>query len=787
MSIAVTIPPEKLTGTAVGKSTPKLENREKVLGRAEYIDDLYRPGMLHAAILGSPHAHARILSYDVSQALAAPGVVAVITGDDVPDGRMGAFIKDEHALAKGKVLYQGEPVAAVAAETLEQARAAVNLIEVEYEELPAVLSPEEGLAPDAPILHENLDAYFKVFDAGSKGNLCSRTELSEGDVDSAWAECAVVVEGEYTTEPQAHVAIEPCGALAEVDAQGRVTLWSANQSVFRVQANVCESLNLPMSRLRSLTPRVGAGFGNKMEAHVQPLTVALAMKTGRPVKCILTREEDFEIVRARHPFKVRMKTGADAQGRLIARDCEVLLDCGAFADDSPGVLGYALLMSGGPYRIPNQRARGKLVYTNKLRFGAFRGFGNPQVGFAGEQQIDQIARKLGIDPIEMRRRNMLREGDGWFAGPKVASNGLARCLDAVEAASGWARRDAISAAPGKRRGKGIAISAHISGLLGTGAIVRMLEDGTIALNTGATDIGQGSDTVLAQICAEALQVPVEMVSVASPDTDGSPYNWGTTASRVTYTTGRAVAGAARDVLRQAMDHAAEMLDVPVDQLELREGGRIAVKGANVDLPFAAISARAHWAKGGPIVGSHSLVFDEPTHDPKRAIALGLPFPRIGVFSFGAVVVDVEVDEVTGQPRVAEAWSAIDVGRAINPRLVDVQIEGGFVQGMGFALYEAMVWDGARLVNPSLMDYKIPTSADTPPIHSIIVEDPEPNGPFGAKGAGEIGLNPVPAAIANALTQVVGGPLHALPMTPERVLDQMTGQADEQPQGQGDEA
>ena len=757
-------------GTAVGRSTPKLENREKVTGRAEYIDDLYRPNMLHAAILGSPFAHARILSYDVSEALAAPGVVGVITGDDVPAGRMGAFIKDEHALAKGKVLYLGEPVAAVAAETLEQARAAVNLIRVEYQELPAVLSPEAGLAPDAPILHEALADYIKVFDAGSTGNLCSRTELTEGDVDAAWARCAVIVEGEFTTQAQAHVAMEPCGALAEMDAQGRVTLWSANQSVFRVQANVCESLQLPMSRLRSLTPRVGGGFGNKMEAHIQPLTVALAMKTGRPVKCVLTREEDFEIVRARHPFRIRMKTGADAEGRLIARECEVLLDCGAFADDSPGVMGYALLMSGGPYRIPNQRATGKLVYTNKLRFGAYRGFGNPQVSFASEQQIDEIAHKLSLDPVEMRRRNLLQAGDGWFVGPKVASNGLSACLDAVEKASAWGRGH--EGKPGTRRAKGIALSAHISGLLGTGAIVRMLEDGTISLNTGATDIGQGSDTALAQICAETLKVPVEMVSVASPDTDGSPYNWGTTASRVTYTTGRAVAGAAGEVLRQAMGHAAEMLDVPIEDLELREGGRIAIRGSNTDLPFAAISGRAHWAKGGPIVGSHTLVFDEPTHDPKRAIALGLPFPRIGVFSFAATVVDVEIDEVTGQARVTEAWSAVDVGRAINPRLVDVQIEGGFIQGMGFALYEEMVWDGPKLANPSLLDYKVPTSADSPHVHSIIVEDPEPSGPFGAKGAGEIGLNPVPAAIANAVGAALGGVSHDLPLTAERLLSRI---------------
>ncbi|WP_170760828.1 xanthine dehydrogenase family protein molybdopterin-binding subunit [Ruegeria lacuscaerulensis] len=753
----------------VGASVAKLDSREKVVGRSEYIADMYRPNMVHAAFVGSPHAHARILGYDVSKALGAPGVVAVLTGDDVADGRMGAFIKDEHALAKGKVLYHGEPVAAVAAETEAQARDAARLIEVHYEELPAVLSPEQGLEPDAPILHENLQEYVKVFDAGSEGNLAARTVFSEGDADSAWDDCDVIVEGEFTTQPQAHVSMEPCGALAEVDATGRVTLWSANQSVFRVQANVCESLQLPMSKLRSLTPRVGAGFGNKMEPHIQPITVALALKCGRPVKMILSREEDFEVVRARHPFRIRMKTGARSDGTLVARECEVLLDCGAFADDSPGVLGYSLLMARGPYRIEHVKCSGKLVYTNKMRFGAFRGFGNPQVTFAGEQQIDQIAGKLGRDPFDLRRQNICREGDPWFLGQVVESNGLDACLDAVESACDWKNRD--SWPDDTSRGLGIAITAHISGLLGTGAIVRVLEDGTVSLNTGATDIGQGSDTVLSQICAETLQIPIEQVVVSSPDTDGSPYNWGTTASRVTYTTGRAVSAASHKVVAQMMQYASEMLDCDKSDLELRFGGRIGIKGSNTDLTFGDISGRAHWAEGGPVVGSDTLVFDRNTHDPKRASALGLPFPRIGVMSFGALATEVEVDHVTGKTSVCRAWTAADVGRAINPQLVEVQLEGGFVQGMGFALCEEMVWDGPRLANPSLMDYKVPTSRDIPDhIESIIVEAPEPDGPFGAKGAGEICINPVAASIANAVYDATGFRHHHLPLTPERVLN-----------------
>lgn len=758
----------------VGAALARIDVREKVEGRAQYIADLYRPGMLHGAVLGSPLPHARIKSYDLSEARRVPGVHAVLTGDDFPDRRMGAFVKDEHAIAKGKVRYVGEPVAAVAAENEAAARLAARLVKVEYEELPAILTPEDALKPDAAIIHEELGSYVKVFDAGSRANICSRTSLAEGDA-AAWQACDVVAEGEFTTQPQAHVSLEPCGALAEPDAGGRVTLWSANQSVFRVQANVCESLGLPMSQLRCLTPRVGAGFGNKMEAHIQPIAVKLALATGRPVKLILSREEDFEIVRARHPFKIRIKTGAARDGTLIAREVEVLLDGGAYADDSPGVLGYALLMSSGPYRFRHMKASGTLVYTNKLRFGAFRGFGNPQVTFAGEQQIDELAEHLGMDPLELREKNILRAGDRWFGGAEIGSNGLAECVARAKSASGWSGRAAPKpSASGRRRAMGAALTAHISGLLATGAIVRMLEDGSIVLNTGAVDIGQGSDMALSQICAESLKVPLERVRLASPDTDGSPYNWGTTASRVTYTTGRAVVAAAREVENKIKEHAAEMLECDARDLELRPGGAVGVVGVpGKEVSFHEVSTRAHWAKGGPIVGTNTFVYDKPSVDPKRAVVLGLPFPQIGVFAFGALVVDAEVDEVTGKVEVKRAWSALDVGRAINPLAVEGQIEGAFVQGMGLALTEEMVWDGPRLANPSLMDYKVPTALDAPhEIHPIIVEAPEPDGPFGAKGAGEIGINAVPAALANAVAAATGQRLRALPLTPERVLRAM---------------
>lgn len=766
---------EATSAGAVGADVAQLEGAEKLAGTAAYIADLHRPGMLHGAILQSPHPHARIRGYALSEALALKGVRAIVTGDDVDERhRMGAFIKDEPGLAKGKVRYVGEIVAAVAADTEAIARRALRLIRVDYDVLPAVLDPGAALGPDAPLVHDDAQGYARVFDAGTHGNLCARSDFRQGDPDGAWADCDVVVEGEYETQAQAHLSLEPCGALAEIDGAGRITLWSANQSVFRVQANVCEALGLPMTRLRCQTPRVGAGFGNKMEAHVQPVVALLAMKTRRPVKLILSREEDFESVRARHPFRIRMRTGARRDGTLVARETRLLLDGGAYGDDSPGVLGYALLMSGGPYRIPHVHAHGQVAYTNKLRFGAFRGFGVPQVTFAGEQQLDEIAGRLGMDRIALRRKNLLVGDDPWFGGQRIRSNELARCLEVVERESGWTERRAPQPPgplDGRRRGRGVALTAHISGLLSSGAIVRVLEDGSVLLNTGAVDIGQGSNTVLTQICAEALKVPMDQVAIASPDTDGSPYNWGTTASRVTYVAGRSVVGAAAEVERCLKAHASEMLECGVDDLELRPGGRVGIQGVpQREVTFAAISGRAHWAAGGPIIGSHSWVFDQATFDPKRVVATGLPFPRIGVFSFNALAVEVEVDEATGQVRVLGAWSACDVGRAINPQMARGQIEGAFVQGMGYALVEEMVWDGGRLANPSLMDYKIPTMAEVPPVlQAYLVESNEPTGPFGAKSVGEIGINGVAAAIANAVADATGVRQNRLPLTGERIL------------------
>ena len=762
---------------SVGAGIPRLEAREKITGRARYSDDLFPQDVLHAAVLSSPYQHARILSYDIAKALALPGVRAVVTGDDVDPAHCGgSFVKDEHALAKEKVRYVGEPVAAVAADDLETARRATLLIDVAYEELPAVNSPEEALADDAPLVHEDLKDYVCVIELPVGGNLMQECEISEGDVDSAWDQCDVIVEGEFETQAQYHAYMEPCSAIAEVDANGKLTVWSSSQSVFLDQSNLSSLLGLPMARIRAVSPRVGGAFGGKMEMTVQAIAALLAMKAHKPVKVTLAREQDMEMIRARHPSKVRMKTGATKDGTLIARDTEIVMDAGAYACDSPGVVGVATCFSRGPYHIPNVRSIGRAVYTNKLRFGAFRGYGGPQVAWAGEQQIDTIAEELGMDPIDLRIKNAVQAERAWLAGIELKKADLVTCLEKVRSESGWDGKRAAKKDAKRKRGIGIACVPHISGMLAASAIIRILEDGTAVLSTGAVDNGQGSDTVLVQICAEKLGVPVEQISLTQPDTDASPYNHSTSASRVTYVVGRAVVGAAEEVVEKLKKHAAEIMECAAEDLELRPGGLIGLKGVpDKVLPFAAISGYCHWVSGGPIIGNQSVQYDgDDVLDPTKAIIKHFPF-KFGVWTFGAQAVEVEVDDETGRITPVEVWSAHDVGKAINPVAVEGQIEGGVVQGLGYALYEELEWDSGRLANPSFMDYKIPGMKDSPSaIHPYMIENPHEDGPFGAKGIGEPPIVGVAPAIANAVRHATGARLDRLPMTPERVLTALKG-------------
>lgn len=761
-----------MNGNPFGASLPRREAAAKAMGTARYTDDLVLPGMLHGAVLGSPHPHARILSYDVEAARALTGVRAIATGADIAAHRFGLMIGDETALAVGKVRYVGEAVAAVAADDRSTARAALDLIRVQYEPLPALLTPEAAAAENAPLIHEDFALYTKSFDCISAGNTMAIARIAVGDADAAWADCDLVVDETYDTPGQHHAYMEPVAAVADIDAMGCVTIWSSTQSVFRTQICVSQALGLPRSGVRAISPYIGGGFGGKSEPGVQLLAALLARAAGRPVKVVLSRSEDIAMMRSRHPARIRLRTGARRDGSILARSGEVVMDGGAYADDSPAAMMMAIYFLSGPYRIPNISFEGRVVYTNKLRSGAFRGVGNAQASFACESQMDEVAQALEMDPIEIRLKNALRQGDRWIGGRAITSASLAECLERVRDQSGWCKRRARPSArsAGKRRGMGVSSVVYTCAYLSTSAILRVLDDGTVTIATGAVDIGQGSDTAIMQMCAAALQLPMESLRLIQPDTDAVPFNSGTNASRITYMLGQVIAQAADDVKNQLFRHAADMLACDIADLELRLGGWVAVKSSNQALTFAQISRRAHFKDGGPIIGRGSYVYKAGEMDPDAATTSGMmSMDQIGNFVFGAQVVDVEVDSTTGCTAVLEGWSAHDVGRAVNKQAVQGQVEGGFAMGVGFALQEELVVRDGRVATDSFATYKIPSPADVPLIHPIIIENPEPTHPFGVKGIGEPPLLGVAPAVANAVDHATGVRVRRLPISGERVL------------------
>ena len=766
-------------GEIIGQSVARIEGPEKATGRAIYTDDISRPGMLHAALLGSHYAHARIKTTDTTKAKALPGVKAVLVGTDLPFNYIGMFIKDQLPLARDKVRYIGDPVAAVAAVDLKTAREALRLIEIEYEELEPVFDLEEALKPDAPVIHENRDEYPTMFELPKEPNATCFTVFGEGDPDMVWDQCDVIVENEYLLPAQYHMYLEPVSTVAEFDGNGKVTLWTSTQGVARAQMYTSMALGLPMSKVRVIAPRIGGGFGGKCEFTNQPITALLAQASGKPVKLTYSREDDMTMMKCRHAGIIRMKTGAKKDGTFVARDCQIILDGGAYADESPEVSPVAAFFSQGPYRIQNMRVEAWAVYTNRSRASAFRGFGNPQATFASESQIDELADKLGMDPIELRLKNAFDQGDKFFCGKTIEKATIKTCLEKVRNASDWANKrmqdKAVKA--GKRRGIGVAGLSHICGLAGSGANVLLNEDGSVSLNTGAVDVGQGSDTIFTQIVAATLGLSIEQINFAAPDTDSSPYQFQTSGSRNTYVVGNAVKMASEDAREQIYRQAGEILECGTVDLEIRPGGMVGVKGVpDAVIPFVAVAGRALWAEGGPIMGTHNWLYTpQERMDPKRMLLEGFALmpDGIGVMTFGAQVAEVEVDEVTGQVEVLEYWAAHDVGRALNTRSVEGQIQGGIVQMMGYALTEEMLWDNGRLINPTMMDYKIPGMADVPyKIHPLLIEVPEESAPFGAKGVGEIcAVGPAPA-IVNAIQNAVGARVTQIPATPERVLNAM---------------
>jgi carbon-monoxide dehydrogenase large subunit len=727
--------------------------------------------MLVGAILGSVVPHARLVRVDTTRAEQLPGVRAVLSGRDVPPTLTGASVKDTTLLAFDRVRYIGEPIVAVAAIDQDTAQEALSLVEVEYEELPAVFDPLRALEDTSVLVHPDLERYAANPKVRRWGNVCSHTGFLQGQPETAFAAARHVFEDTFSTQMQHQAYLEPTSALADVDATGRITLWASTKTVYGCQAQVAELLGLPASRLRVIAPSIGGSFGGKGDVTIEAICAGLARAAGRPVRLVMTREQEMLMGRPRHAESLTIRTALDDSGRILACQMRIIYDTGAYAATGPHVTALGTASACGPYAIPNVRLDGYCVYTNKVPCGAFRGFGAPQAHFATESHLDMVAEQLGLDPLELRLRNAVQ--DGWTApsGERLEAVGLSECLRQAAERIGWERRPAR----GSGRGMSVVSVARGTGMLSAGAEVRLQQDGSAVLEIAAVDVGQGSDTVLCSLVADVLGLPVERVSIGPPDTLSSPWNWSTAGSRVTSTAGRAVLEAARDLADQIRALAARTLEAATDDLELAEGA-VRVKGApQRALPLAAVVGMSHYVADGPLCGRGRFAVAGHAADASVSCE-GFPAPIHEAVAYGAAGIEVQVDRDTGQITIERIVAVHDVGTAVFRQGVEGQIEGAAMQGVGYALSEEIVLQDGAPQNTRLSDYLVPLATNAPPVEAVIVEGFCPPGPLGAKGVGEHALLGIAPATANAVTAACGARVTSLPLSPEKVLSALSASA-----------
>jgi CO/xanthine dehydrogenase Mo-binding subunit len=745
----------------VGKSVHRIDALEKVTGRAIYGDDIRFPDLLYGKVLRSPHAHAKIKRIDTSEAEKLPGVKAVVTGADAPF-RGGEAIRDQPFLAVEKVRFAGEAVAAVAAETEDIAERAIELIKIEYEPLPTVFDVVEALKPGAPLIHEDLHTYahMPIVNPIPNTNICARFEFNQGDVEKGLRQADFVMEETFTFPSGHHCQIEPFMAIAQAEVTGRITIWVPNDAPHRLRKDLADAMGIPFERLRVITPPyMGGGFGGKGGLKVEMVCIALARRTEyRPVKIVLTREETFTSSLMKHSAVVTVKTGVKKDGTIVASQAKLLYNTGAYAEKGPTVTLHGCESGVGPYKIPNVKVEGYTVYTNRPVAGALRGYGLPQSSFAHESLIDMIAAKLGIDPVEFRLKNALDEGSiNPTRGDVLTSVGLKECLLKAAKEIEWGKPRPPN------RGVGIACEYKATKTpSGSAAFVKVEQDGSVSVITSAVEVGQGIKTILAQITSEELGVPIERITVTSPDTDYTPFDASTTASRATFHMGNAVRFAAKDAKEQILNIAAPVLAANPQELEAING-EIRVKGGNKKITIGE-AIRSRYKAGLAVLGRGSYYPE----------IQGTMFSARSIFyMYGAQAVDLEVDPETGKIRIVKIAAAHDVGKAINPMACEGQIEGGVVQGIGTAIFEEVKYDAnGMMINPNFRDYRIPTASDAPEVSPIIVEATHDEGPFGAKGIGEMTVVSTPTAVANAIYNATGIRIKGLPITQERLFDLM---------------
>jgi 4-hydroxybenzoyl-CoA reductase alpha subunit len=749
--------------SVIGKRNPKIEAYQKASGQTKYAGDIKLPRMAWARLLRSPHAHARILAIDTSRAEAYPGVLAVITGEDMP-ATIGIMptSQDEHPLAIGKARYVGDPVAAVAAVDEETAVEACELIDVEYEVLPPIMSIDEALARSEVRIHD---------ESRSPGNIHKEAHLEFGDVEGGFADADYVREDEMFFEGTTHAAMENYATVAHWDLNNKLTVWSSTQVPHYLHREMAKVFDLPKAHIRIVAPPVGGGFGGKSDPFGHEFAVALLSKRcGRPVKIVLDREESFYAHRGRHPVKMIVKTGVKNDGTITAVHFQSFLDGGAYSSYGLASTYYTGALLGVTYQIPAYKFDGIRVYTTKPACGPKRGHGTTQPRFAFECHLDKIAEHLGLEPAEYRKRIITPPNTRTVNELRVTSTAAAECIDRVVERSGW--RDKFHKLP-PGKGVGLALSAYISGaglpiywndMPHSGAQLKVDRGGGVTVYCGVADIGQGCDSLLAYIAAEELGIEPEDVRVVAGDTDLTPVDLGSYSSRVTFMAGNAVLDAARKMREQIFAAVAEKLEVPSDRLAAswRQVYDMDDRTRFVSFEDACILAES---KDGTLgsVGSY-----KPPSD------IGGKYKGAGVgptpaYSFTACVAQVVVDIETGELRVEKLWVAHDCGRALNPLNVEGQIEGSAYMGLGEALMEESAFRGGLHKKPSLLEYRLPTFLDMPPVEAIIVENPDAEGPYGAKEAGEGPLNPVPPAIANAVYDAIGIRFDATPITRDKIL------------------
>jgi len=745
--------------SVIGQRVPRIDSREIVTGEAKYTVDIALPGMLVGKILRSPLPHAKIFEINAAKAKSLKGVIAVVTGEDTLKRKYGyrAGSEDECGLAVEKVRYVGEQIAAVAAIDEDTAEEALSLIEVDYEEIPAVFDPREAIREGAPVIHD-----------GVSHNISYASHFHWGNVDEGFSKSDYVREDSFETQAQIHCSLEPHAAVA-LYSGGYLTVWSTTQGPYALRKELALTLGLPEGKIRVIKPHMGGGFGGKREMFASDFCAALlAIKTGRPVKIVYSRTEEFIASRQRHPMSITIKTGCRKDGTLLAKDCLVIADGGAYNSRGPGVLSYTGISLSSLYRIPNLRYRGYRVYTNKSVSGAFRGYGSLQARFADESQMDMIAEDLGIDPIELRLRNVVEQGETSISGRRITSCGIKECLLKVAEASDWNKKREGNK-PG--HGIGVACNDYVSALRSiydydcSSALVRLNEDGTADIFTGASDIGQGSNTTLAQIAAEELGLPMGNINIVAADTQTGVLDLGSYASRVTFVAGNAVKRAVADAKQQLFSHLSKQWSVNEEEISCEEGKVFVAGRKNLTLTFAEAVRNILNKEGIFIVGRG--YYDAPSEKVDYKTGYGNPSPT---YSYGAQVAEVEVDFKTGQVRILRMVAASDCGRVINPMALEGQAEGAIVCGLGMTLMESRITDEGRTLNPSFLDYKIPTSLDVPDIESYPIETIDPEGPFGAKGVCEGYQVSTAPAIANAIYNATGIRFKELPITPEKVLE-----------------